>query len=120
MPSWQSFWHGIITAPGLTTTNSDSFLSTDSSSTAFFGDLSVAIHSMNATGVTCANVKMPSASDGTSTIGTSATPTQSTSPCTDVAKKANVRGAAAGLAAGLSFFLQERSILLMAQARDGR
>ena len=60
--------HGkIMSAPTFSTSYVEPYLSTDPSSPYFFGSLSVVIHSMNTTRLTCANFMMMSPGSSTTT-----------------------------------------------------
>lgn len=98
--------HGNITAPSFTATYTDPYLSTTPGSPYYFGDLSVVIHSMNTTRLTCANFVQVSATNSSSVNGTSpsASATATVQPFTGAASRVSV-GAAGLLAAAAAFFL---------------
>lgn len=103
--------HGNITMTDFVAMYSDSFLSTDPSSPAFFGDKSVVIHSTNATRLTCANFMMVTAAvNGTGGVNASMTsgmpsPTQSVTPYTGAASMASVGYGALGVLAAAAAFV---------------
>jgi hypothetical protein len=92
--------HGNITSTSFSASYLDLYLSTNASSSYFFGDKSIVIHSMNTTRLTCANFSMMAAS--ASTTASSATGVAPTaSPIfTGAANALAVSGVMAG-AAGL-------------------
>ncbi|KAK3673190.1 hypothetical protein LTR78_007030 [Recurvomyces mirabilis] len=93
--------HGNVTMPNFVAQYTDAFLSTDPSSTAFFGDKSIVIHSSNTTRLTCANFKMMGgAANGTSSTNSSSpTPSSSVTPYTGAGSKMSGYGFAAFMAA---------------------
>ena len=72
--------YGKITANPFLARYSDSFLSTDPSSPAFFGDKSIVIHSSNTTRLTCANFQQVSSTNSTLNGTSPATPSQTVVP----------------------------------------
>lgn len=88
--------HGNITMTDFTSQYTDAFLSTDPSSPAFFGNLSVVIHTSNVTRITCANFQIMTPN---STNSTTSTATQSAVPYTGAAVKIYGQSAAGLLAA---------------------
>ncbi|MCJ1474616.1 hypothetical protein MMC13_003276 [Lambiella insularis] len=85
--------HGNITATTWTVSYTDLYLSTTPGSPYFFGDLSVVIHSSNATRLTCANFTMVSTSN--TTTGTTPTVTPFKGAANTIVASASVIGAAA-------------------------
>lgn len=98
--------YGNITASDFVVSYADSFLSTDPSSPAYFGDKSVVIHTSNVTRITCANfMMMGSGMNGTMTgNGTMGNGTSPTGPAysgpvqTGAASSVMYGGAAIGAA----------------------
>ncbi|KAF2773124.1 Cu,Zn superoxide dismutase-like protein [Teratosphaeria nubilosa] len=83
--------HGNITASPFKSKYTDYFLSTNSNSSAFFGDLSVVIHTENTTRITCANFTLvESSSNASSTSGN----TSATGVATGAATPSTYTGAA--------------------------
>ncbi|KAH9838140.1 Cell surface superoxide dismutase [Teratosphaeria destructans] len=89
--------HGNITASPFKSNYTDQFLSTNLNSSAFFGDLSVVIHTENTTRITCANFTLVESSNSANASSTSNT-TSPTGAATGTATASGGRTSMTGTA----------------------